>query len=105
MKNTFYTAEQLREIVGFNADSIIDDILPAIVKEAMAGKDSILPHQHCSDTYKDFWYYAGYSSTNHNHSIWNKVAKEFRKMGYSFEFYYNDGAYFSDMYTIISWKK
>lgn len=85
------TAEA-RELAGPTPQDKVDLVYPMIREAASAGKFRVSLHD-------DFWVRDAYSGT-----AAYKTAKGLLEAdGYKVSFYYNEGSFAVDMYTVVEW--
>lgn len=87
-----YTAAQARASAGPTVTETVDDALVLIRKAAEKRLRRLALHG-------EFWVQGGYSQTKE----WKEAAKQLTDLGYTVDFFYQEGSIAVDMYTTVSW--
>jgi len=98
MASEKFTAKEARKLAGPTVEERVDAVLEAIKVAATEKKRELKTGwEYKEDT--EFWVNEAYSRTRD----WLKAKKILEDLGFEVEFYYNDGSFAVDMYTVIRW--
>lgn len=94
----FLTALEARELSGPTLDERIAALCDSIRTVAATGRrDLRCGYDHKADD--GLWINGGYNQTPE----WRQAKAKLEALGYTVEFYYADGSFAVDMYTLIKW--
>lgn len=92
------TAEQARLITGFTVLEKVEKLDLVIQQLASEKKRQLRTgYDHSED--EDLWKDGGYHTTEE----WKEAKAILEELGYKVSFYYKEGAFAVDMYTLIEW--
>lgn len=93
-----FTAAEAKALAGKTADECVDDLLIAIKAAAEQKKRSLRTGwDYKAD--QELWVHGGYKPTEN----WKKAKEILEKLGFDVTFYYSEGSFAVDMYTLIKW--
>lgn len=95
-----FTAKQAKELAGPSLEEKVECLLESIKR--VASPPLKQRELRCGWEHKDhpsLWINGGYGRD----ADWHKAKKMLEDLGYKVSFYYNDGLFAVDMYTLVEW--
>ena len=92
------TANEARKLAGPTVKEMVDDIFP-VIERAAKEKRRYLRTGWDYEEYPELWINGGYSKSKE----WLEAVKILEGLGFKVKFYYSDGSFAVDMYTLIEW--
>jgi uncharacterized protein HemY len=94
------TAAQARELAGPSLEEKVESLLKTVERLAKEKKRKL----RCAYDHKEddqLWVHGGYAAKRGGE--WYKAKEMLEGLGYKVSFFYSDGSFAVDMYTVVEW--